>query len=324
VPGTGAPAAPVKIEQLAPIQEACAPSTSQEKLRGLDGVRIGSGVFMLAAIVWIVFSPNPALWLLLLGPAIVACIWPLCMHVGMTGWAEKLEDWIKQKKAKAGASNGKLAKFFFRPLYSGSLWIWEKAGSVGNSHLRAGVRVGSLLYFGSIMLLIGLTVGYIVIGIVVGLIIIALTLWIFSAILSAKSGEHRRRIPTLPLRAAKSRLTTDFFGNPKTDVYDNNGKQVGELRPTTDFLGNPKVDVYDSTGKKIGEQRPTADFLGRPKTDVYSNNGSTVGESRPTTDLLGNPIEKHYDHEGNKVGESRPTTDFFRNPEVKHDWEDEK
>ena len=319
---TAAAAAPATTPSI-PIP---ARATTSGKFPALDAVRIGAGIFALAAIVWIVFSRDPASWSLLLGPAVIACVWPLAGNDGMTTWAEKLEGWLKAKRAKAGASDGKLAKFFFRPLYGGSAWIWDKGAGIGNSHLRAGVRVGALLYFGSIMLFLGLMVGYIVLAVVLAFLFLMLALWLFSVANGGPDNEGPlpRRRGGYPPRARESRPTTDFFGNPKTDVYDKSDKKVGEMRPTTDFFGNPKVDVYDNTGKKVGEQRPTTDFFGSPKTDVYASDGSKIGESRPTTDFFGNPVEKHYDQAGNKVGESRPTTDIFGNPVVKHEWEEKK
>lgn len=284
-----------------------------------------AGVWVAASIAWIVFSPAPVFWFLLLAPSLIACIWPLSRNAGLTAWVAGQEGKLQARLARTEMKTGKMATYFFKPLYRGCLWIWRKAGSVQDPDVRAGVRVGSLLYFVSAMLLIGIAVGYIVVGVVVALIVIGFMLWLASAVLSGERREEKSGGWTSSaLRGVRSKPTTDWLGNPKTNVYADDGTKIGEVRPTTDFFGKSKSNVYNNAGEKIGEQRPGTDIFGNSKTNVYDNAGNKTGESRVTTDWLGNEVEKHYNNKGDKVGESRPGTDFLGNPVVKHEWEDKE
>src|ERR1700724_3368565 len=157
--------------------------------RSVHTCQVVSGVCAAASIAWIVFSPTPVFWFLLLSPSLIACIWPLSRNAGLTAWVAGQEGKLQARLARTETKTGKIATYFFRPLYRGCLWIWKKAGSVQDPDVRAGIRVGSLLYFVSAMLLIGITVGYIVVGVVVAIMVIGFMLWLASAVLS---GERRK------------------------------------------------------------------------------------------------------------------------------------
>lgn len=293
--------------------------------RSVHTSQIVSGVWVAASVVWIIFSPAPVFWFLLLSPSLIACIWPLSKNARLSAWIAGQEGKLQERLARAETKTGKIATYFFKPLYRGCLWIWRKAGSVQDPDVRAGIRVGSLLYFVSAMLLIGITVGYILVAVVVAIMVIGFILWLTLAVLSSEQSEKRSGgLASSALRGVRSKPTTDWLGNPKTNVYADDGTKIAEVRPATDIFGNPKENVYNNAGEKIGEQRPTTDIFGNSRTNVYDSAGNKTGESHATTDWLGNRVEKHYNNKGDKVGESRPGTDFLGNPVVKHEWEDKE
>ena len=287
--------------------------------------QIIAGICVLAAIAWIAFSPEPGSWLLLLGPLVIACAWPISRNARFTAWADCQETRFQSGLARQQGKTGKVARYFFRPLYGGCVWIWNKAAVVPDPHLRAGVRAASILYFAAAMLFIGLTVGYIILALIIGIAILAFAAWAYSIASGEKrpQSHYEEDAPPLALRPDRSRRGTDWLGNPKT-ILKKDGRKVGEVRPATDFFGNPKEVVYDRNGQKVGERRPATDLLGDPKTVEYDDSGQKMGESRPGTDWLGAPVERHYDESGTKVGESRQGTDLLGNPVVKHEWEDDK
>lgn len=276
--------------------------------------RVAAGVWIIAATTWIVLSDSPLAWALLLTPSVVACIWPLARHAGLTAWAERREGQLRIRLTKTEAKAGKVAKYFSIPLYRGCLFIWRKTQAVEDRHLRAGLRAGAILYFGSGMVFLAAVVGYVIVAGVVVIAVLIFVLWLAGRILS---GEQ----PSMARRTTVSRPAKDFLGYPRTDVFDGGGKKIAEVRPTSDFLGNPKEEIYDASGRKIGERHPSTDILGSPTIDEFNAKGEKTGTSRQGTDLLGDPIEEHFDNAGHKVGESRPETDSLGDPIVKRTTE---
>jgi len=304
------------------------PSTiSAESQARFPPSQILAGVWIAAAIGLMIFLGS-TVWLLV--PSIVASLWPLLRNLRLSAWVDRQEERMVAAATRAQEKTGKIAHYFSRPLYRGFLWIWRKTEPIADLHVRTGVRVGSILYFGSTMLFLAALVGYVVVALVIVAAALWFALWLAGHMISGKPIEFGRDKEDEPTgsswyslgraQPARSRPTTDFLGDPKTDLLDKNGKKIGEMRPTTDFLGDPKENVFDSNGRKIGERRPDRDFLGDPVTSEHNAEGQKVGESRPSTDWLGDPVEEHYSTDGEKVGESQPDTDPLGNPEVRHTW----
>jgi hypothetical protein len=299
---------------------------------GVQRSQIASGLWAACAVAWIAYSPAPLTWTLLLAPSILACMWPVVRHAGLTAWSERREGQLRAASARAAAKGGKFSRFFSSPLYGGCLWIWRKTQPVNDRHLRAGLRVAAILYLACVMISVAAFVGYVVIGVLIAIAVLFFIIWLAGRILGGEQPSGRPRddeetgstwSPSLARRATLSRPGTDLFGNRRTDVLDNSGKKVAEVRPTTDLFGNPKEEIYDASGKKIGERRPSSDFLGNPKTEEFNSSDQKVGESHPNRDFLGDPVEEHFDNSGKKIGESRPDTDLLGDPVVRHKWKKE-
>ncbi len=289
--------------------------------------QILAGVWIAAAIGLMIFLGS-TVWLLV--PSIVASLWPLLRNLRLSAWVDRQEERMVAAATRAQEKTGKIAHYFSRPLYRGFLWIWRKTEPIADLHVRTGVRVGSVLYFGGAMLFLGALVGYVLVVLVVVVVALWFALWLAGHMISGKPFEFGRSDDSEPssgswfssgrAQPARSRPSTDFLGNSKTELLDKKGKKIGEIQPTIDFLGDPKEEVFDSDGKKIGERRADRDFFGDPITSEHDAIGEKVGESRPETDWLGDPVEEHFNTDGEKVGESQPDTDFLGNPETRHTW----
>jgi len=254
-------------------------------------------------LVWLAYrARNDGAKLLLFAPFIVgAVITALRLHE-VSGPVNSIENWLLAGSARAAQRQGKFARFVQQPFFSACLAIWRWTTTVADPHLRAGVRLAALILFCAITITLLVTVAYMVVVIVVALAIFALCIWLF--LMWAGSGSSGSR-------TGVTRYTTDWFGHPKQEHFDNSGHKVGETKSDTDWLGQPKMVHTDADGNVAGESKPDTDWLGNPKTVHRDSDGNVTGESRPDTDWLGQPKTVHTDADGNVTGESRDETDIF-------------
>lgn len=162
-------------------------------------VRISQGVLALAwiaVLTWSAFYPEYAMTLFVLsGPLLLASICPLVRSTRLSGWVENQETRLRARLASAEDSDGRFARYFFRPLYRGSLWIWSATRRIPDPHLRAGLRAAAVLYFSGAMACLGILAGYVVlmgvllvIAAIISLLLLALAFWVWSA--SVEAEEH--------------------------------------------------------------------------------------------------------------------------------------
>ncbi|MBZ5504847.1 MAG: hypothetical protein LAO78_05100 [Acidobacteriia bacterium] len=261
-------------------------------------------------------------WILLLGPSMIACIWPIVRQRPLTAWTERLEGKLHAGLERAEANGGKIAIYLFVPFFAGSLWMWTKTQRVRDAHIRAGLRAGAVLYLGALMCALGLLAAYLfvlAILMVLALIFALLALW---AVFYVLTHEERGSAPSRSLwhGIARSHVVKGWFGDTKVVHYSRDGRKVAETRRSTDWFGDEK-EVFSSHGKKIGERRRSTDFSGQTKWDEYVD-GEKVGESRTTKNWEGETVEEHFGRDGSKTGESRQHTDIFGDQTKKHTWKD--
>jgi len=284
--------------------------------------RIGGAIILVVSLVWCFVSGTPVEWLFLLAPVLVGGLFPVLRSERLTSPTDGWEARFASRHARATARTGAFSKYFSRPLWRGSALLWGKTTFIGDPHVRAGVRVGLLLYFVGFMVGLLIFVGYVLLVIVIAIIVIAVLLWILTEASSERSGGRTSRtigdFYGIGRRVSQSRSGTTFWGHPKIDHYDEDGRKVGESRPGETWLGEPKTEHYDREGRKVGESRPDETWLGEPKSEHYDREGREVGESRPGETWLGEPKTEHYDREGRKIGESRPGETLWGDPQTDH------
>ena len=260
--------------------------------------RSGAG-FIIALLLWLAYrNRNDGGVLLLLAPLIIGAVITALRLPTLSGTVNSIENWLKRGSARAAAREGKFARFFQRPFFGSCLAIWRWTTPIPDVHLRAGVRATTLVFVCGIAVNIILIALWGIVVIAVILIGLAILGWILSL---SSSGE----------RKVVTRYTTDWFGRPKQEHFDDSGQKIGESRPDTDWLGQPKMVHKDAEGNVVGESKPDTDWFGNPKTVHTDAEGTRIGDSAPDTDWLGTPKTVHMDADGNVNGESREEADIF-------------
>jgi hypothetical protein len=245
--------------------------------------------------------------LILLAPFMIGAVITALRLAPVSATVNSIENWLRRGSARAAAREGKFARFFQRPFFGSCLAIWRWTARILDVHLRAGVRATTLIFICGIAINLIVIALYVIAVIAVIVIAFAIFFWILSL-----SGQGERKVVT--------RNTTDWFGRPKQEHFDESGEKIGESRPDTDWLGQPKMVHEDAEGNIVGESRPDTDWLGNPKTVHTDAEGNRIGESIPDTDWLGAPKTVHTDADGNVIGESREETDLLgRRQTVRYD-----
>ncbi len=262
-------------------------------------VRLSAGAVLAVCVLVISFSGVPALWVFLLGPVLVGALIPLFGLVDAAAQIDRWDDWFAFRLERAQQKDGKLSRYFSRPLFSGTRALWCRTRQIQDATVQAAVRLCAILYFWALMTLMLVMALYVVVAIVMLVIALAIAGWIMN-----QSGGGRRVV-------YRTRQDTDFFGNRRDEHFDDSGRRIGERRPTADFFGRPKTEHFDAAGVKTGESRETSTLFGDPKTEHFDVSGSKTGESRHTTTIFDEPVVEHFDRGGHKTGETRFTETLF-------------
>jgi hypothetical protein len=260
--------------------------------------RGGAGI-IIALLLWVAYRNRyDGGVLILLAPFIIGAVITALRLPPVSSTVNSIENWLKRGSVRAAEREGKFARFFQRPFFGSCLAIWRWTTPIPDVHLRAGIRATTLIFVCGIAINFILIAIYVAVAVIVIVVGFAIFFWILSL-----SGQGERKVVT--------RYTTDWFGQPKQEHFDETGQKIGESRPDTDWFGNPKMVNKDADGNIVGESKPDTDWFGNPKTVHTDADGNRIGESVPDTDWLGTPTTVHKDADGNVIGESREETDIF-------------
>jgi len=260
--------------------------------------RGGAGI-IIALLLWFAYRNRyDGGLVILLAPFMIGAVITALRLTLVSAKINSIENWLRRGSTKAAEREGKFARFFQRPFLGSCLAIWRWTKPIPDVHLRAGVRATTLIFVCGIAINFILIALYLVVVVAVIVIGFAILFWILSL-----SGQGEPKVIT--------RYTTDWFGRPKQEHFNETGQKIGESRPDTDWFGQPKIVHEDAEGNVVGESKPDTDWLGNPKTVHTDANGTRLGESVPDTDWLGTPKTVHKDADGNVVGKSREEADIF-------------
>jgi hypothetical protein len=265
----------------------------------LEWIYRGSAGVIFALLLWFSYRNRyDGGVLILLAPFMIGTVIAALRLLPVSATVNSIESWLRRGSDRAAVREGKFARFFQRPFFGSCLTIWRWTARIPDVHLRAGVRATTLIFVCGIAINCILIALYVVVVIAVIVIGFAIFFWILSL-----SSQGERKVVT--------RHTTDWFGRPKQEHFDETGQKIGESRPDTDWLGQPKLVHKDAEGNVVGESKPDSDWLGNPTTVHTDAAGTRIGESVPDTDWLGTPKTVHKDADGNVIGESREEADIF-------------
>jgi hypothetical protein len=272
-------------------------------------IRLVAGALILITLVviWRADGSVQLMYMLLALPLMVGAIVPLLSLPGPTARIESCEAIFELGLSRARRKDGKFAKYFQRPLYSGSRALWKGTALVKDRHIRAGLCLAVALYFWAVMIVLLVVAVYIVLAVIVA---IALVGWVLSLYYGGHGGGgYTRRVRTVT-------------GRRKQEHFSRAGQKIGESIETTTFRGEPRTVNFDAAGNRVGESRQESPWTGAARVVHYDKNGDRSGESRPTTTLLGNDVVEHFDASGHKTGESRTRQTLLGGDVVEHSQKD--
>lgn len=289
-------------------------------------LRIVSGVLLAGGLTFCIFTQTGGQLFVLLIPVFAGLLVPLLQIPALTGFIERLETRVADRRSRAQASPGKFARFVRRPFYACAAGIWSLSDGIKGPHIRAGARVVLSLYFVTLFSFLLFIAAEIVIGLVIVVAMLWLMLWVFTHYDDLSRGQFPRRAPSeeaahpgvLGNKVRKSREETGIFGDAKRVHHDRAGDKVGETRGETGIFGDPKGVHYNRAGDKVGESREETGIFGDSRTVHYDREGNKIGESREEAGMFGDTKTVHYDRAADKVGESRDTKDLFGNDVTEH------
>ena len=164
--------------------------------------------------------------LILLAPFVIGAMIAALRLTPVSATVNSIENWLKRGAVKSAEREGKFARFVQRPFFASCLAIWRWTTPIPDVHLRAGVRATTLIFVCGIAINFLLIALYVVVVVAVIVIGFAIFFWILSL-----SGQGEQKVVT--------RHTTDWFGRPKQEHFDETGQKIGGSRPDTDWLGRP-------------------------------------------------------------------------------------
>jgi hypothetical protein len=285
-----------------------APKSARATSDGLDPVlvaRVVAGVVLVAAITAVIVAPDRVLAAVLLAPVILGALAPLGRWTDGTDRVNGLSGYLEQGLAKATEGPGKFKRYFLRPLFAGTLWIWSRTAPVTDSHLRAGLRVALSLVFGALMLATLAIVGYVLLIVVVALAMAAFVIKLLFEFLSDSLGgnrssssqdgrddeEMRPEPAVVGLRGSRVVQEGFFVDTPTGAAINSEGQIVSEGF----FVDTP-------TGRRIDEEGRLVDeglFFDTPTGIRLQEDGRIVEEGL----FVDTPTGKRIDEEGRLVEE---------------------
>jgi hypothetical protein len=274
--------------------------------------RIIGGVVLAAAVLLLVLVgyDTGVTLIFLAGPLLVGAVVAVIGRNELTARIDSWESGFQRQLEQARSATGKFARWFKRPFFGGlSLW-WKATQGIPFLHLRAGLRIAGLLYFGGLMI-------YVLFAVIM-LIIMGVVFW-FAAWCAGlwnrgdepslpdrtiKSSPAKRKgpidpVPPLPNIGRTVRL--EGITGPYWVHYDKDGNKVAESR-LMEGISGPYIEHRDATGNKIGETRDIDGVFGpyAKHTDVHHEK---TAESR-VYDGVFQPYTKTVDEHGEKIRES--------------------
>ena len=269
----------------------------------------GGAILAIVLLAWLSYRYryDGSLVLLLLPLEIGALIVALRLHA-VSGAIHSIENWLNSGSARARESDGKFARFFKRPFFSACQAIWRWTAPIPDPHLRAGVRLATLIIITGVAVVLLITAIEILVAIAILLLMIFVAGWILSR--SGSSGDGDYEGVTRP----KPRL----FGGHTDEHFDSANRKVAETTHETGWLGQPKMVRRDLNGNVVSESTPEKDWLGNAKVVERDTSGTVISESTRESDWLGNSVTVQRDADGNVIRESREQEDIFGNKETVH------
>jgi len=137
---------------------------------------------------------------------------PLCVSFSLVLITSAINGWeayFDKSFEKATGREGKFSRYFLRPLHWGSLKLWSASQTLPDEHLRAGVRLSTIIYFWAVMTFLLVATIYIIVALVILIIIMAIIGWFLSQGRQSEERTSRESTYTPPKRSVGSWFATE-------------------------------------------------------------------------------------------------------------------
>ena len=132
-------------------------------------------VLVIAVVSYVLKAPDI---LLIVAPLIFGSLLVSISSDRLTTAIDRWEQTFERRGERAAAKEGKFAKYFSRPLWSGSRQIWRKTETIADRHYRAGIRLAAVTYYFGLMIAVLAVVAYVAIAIMIFIAVVLLALWL--------------------------------------------------------------------------------------------------------------------------------------------------
>jgi hypothetical protein len=119
-------------------------------------------------------------------------------------------------------------------------------------------------------------------------------------------------------KTGKDVETTTFFGQPKTEHYDDRGKLTGTTVHEPGFLGGTVSTHRGTDNKATGTTTHEPGFLGGTVSTHRGTDGKVTGTSEHRDGLLGGTESTHRERSGNITGTSEHRSGWFNETDSTH------
>jgi hypothetical protein len=146
-------------------------------------------MLVIAVLSYVMKAPDT---LLILAPLILGSLLVSICSDGLTTAIDRWEQTFERRGERAAAKEGKFAKYFSRPLWSGSRLIWRKTETIADRHFRAGIRLAAVTYYFGLVIPALALVAYFATVIIIYFAVMLLGLWLLGKYLrrDEDDGSH--------------------------------------------------------------------------------------------------------------------------------------
>lgn len=251
--------------------------------------------------------------LVLSSPLLLGLVVWLTKSTKAVEWATRLSGWIAARRERAQASEGVISKYWGRPAFGFGAALVRATEGIPNPHLKAGVRLASIIYLGTISVAVLVAGLYIVVGVIAFAIFYLLIFRPMRRLVFASAGIATAPGPSAStaLRAlsASSHVRQNWLGREYVEHRNSDGNVVGTSTKQQGFFGGEYTEHRDADGRAAGTSQGREGFFGS-YVEHRDAEGAVVGESHEREGFFG-PYTEERDAEGRVVAESRKREGFF-------------
>ncbi len=119
-------------------------------------------------------------------------------------------------------------------------------------------------------------------------------------------------------KKAHSKKEENWFGEKRTQHYDEDGNEAGYSKKEENWFGEKRTQHYDEDGNEAGYSKKEENWFGEKRTQDYDESGNEAGYSKTEENWFGEKRIQHYDEDGNRTGHSEWKENWFGEKYLQH------